>query len=301
MSAGTKQEPPGTARTGERMPERATEPATAPTIAPTRRMHVAALQMVSTPDVGENLAAAATLLREARARGAELALLPEYFCILGNRDRDKIGVAEDDGAGPIQDFLSAQARELGLWVIGGTLPLRTADSDHVTNTLLVFDPHGERVVRYDKIHLFRFERGEERYDESRTLLPGSTPRTFEAPCGRIGLSICYDLRFPELYRALGDCALIVVPSAFTATTGEAHWEVLLRARAIENQCYVLAAAQGGLHPNGRRTHGDSVLIDPWGRIVERLETGPGVVSGLVDPDVIHNVRAGLPALSHRRL
>ena len=267
---------------------------------PTRRLRVAALQMISTPEVAENLRAAEALLRAARARGAELALLPEYFCILGRKDRDKVAVAEDDGAGPIQDFLAAQARAHGMWMIGGTLPLRTYDAERVTNTLLVFDPDGRRVARYDKIHLFRFERGEERYDESRTLLAGGTPSTFMAPCGRVGLSVCYDLRFPELYRALGDCALIVVPSAFTAITGEAHWEVLLRARAIENQCYVLAAAQGGLHPNGRRTHGDSILIDPWGRIVDRLATGPGVVCGDVDPAVTADVRAGLPALSHRR-
>jgi nitrilase len=266
-----------------------------------RRLRVAALQMVSTPEVDENLSAAAALLREARERGAELALLPEYFCILGRRERDKVAVAEDDGDGPIQRFLAGEARALGVWLIGGTLPLRTSDAERVTNTLLVFDPGGNRVARYDKIHLFRFERGEERYDESRTLIAGGTPATFAAPCGNVGLSICYDLRFPELYRALGDCALIVVPSAFTATTGEAHWEVLLRARAIENQCYVLAAAQGGLHPNGRRTHGDSILIDPWGRIVDRLATGAGVVCGDVDPAVIAEVRAGLPALAHRRL
>jgi nitrilase len=266
-----------------------------------RPMRVAALQMVSTPDVDENLDAAAALLSEAKARGAELALLPEYFCILGQRDRDKVAVAEGDGDGPIQQFLETQAASLGLWIIGGTLPIRTPDPERVTNTLLVFDPSGTRIARYDKMHLFRFERGEERYDESRTLIAGPGPAAFAAPCGRVGLSVCYDLRFPELYRALGDCALIVVPSAFTAVTGAAHWEVLLRARAIENQCYVLAAAQGGLHRNGRRTYGDSILIDPWGRIVDRLATGPGVVIGVVDPAVIAEVRSGLPALTHRRL
>lgn len=265
-----------------------------------RPLHVAALQMISTPVVADNLAQAASLLQEAKARGAELALLPEYFCILGMRDTDKVAVAEADGVGPIQDFLSTQARTLGLWIIGGTLPLRTDNPARVWNASLVFDPAGRRVARYDKVHLFRFERGAERYDESRTLDAGSCPVTFDAPCGRVGLSVCYDVRFPELYRALGDCALMVVPSAFTATTGAAHWEVLLRARAIENQCYVLAAAQGGLHPNKRTTHGDSILIDPWGRIVDRLATGPGVVSGVVDPAVIAEVRSGLPALRHRR-
>jgi predicted amidohydrolase len=266
-----------------------------------RPLRVAALQMIATPIVEENLEQAGALLARARELGAQLALLPEYFCILGRRDTDKVGVAEGDGAGPIQDFLADRARRLGLWIIGGTLPLRTADPARVTNTTLVFDPAGQRVARYDKIHLFRFEQGAERYDESRTLLAGNKTVRFEAPCGRVGLSICYDVRFPELYRALGDCALMVVPSAFTATTGVAHWEVLLRARAIENQCYVLAAAQGGLHPNGRTTYGDSILIDPWGRVVDRLASGPGVVSGVVDPAVIAQVRAGLPALAHRLL
>jgi predicted amidohydrolase len=268
---------------------------------PPRPLQVAALQMISSPVVAENLEQAGELLARAKAQGAELALLPEYFCILGMRDVDKVGVAESDGAGTIQDFLAGQARRLGLWIIGGTLPIRTDDPARVTNSSLVFDPAGQRVARYDKIHLFRFEQGAERYDESRTLRAGSRTVTFDAPCGRVGLSICYDVRFPELYRALGDCALMVVPSAFTATTGAAHWEVLLRARAIENQCYVLAAAQGGLHRNGRTTYGDSMLVDPWGRVVDRLATGPGVVSGVVDPEVIAGVRAGLPALTHRRL
>ena len=266
-----------------------------------RAMRVAALQTVSTPDVAENLAVADTLLRQAREAGAELALLPEYFCILGRRDTDKVAVAEEDGRGPIQDFLAARARELGLWVVGGTLPLRSGETGRVWNASLAYDPSGARVARYDKIHLFRFERGEERYDESRTLCAGSAPVAFDAPCGRVGMSICYDVRFPELYRALGDCALILVPSAFTAVTGAAHWEVLLRARAIENQCYVLAAAQGGRHQNGRDTFGDSILIDPWGVVVDRLATGPGVVSGVVDPAGIARIRTGLPALSHRRL
>ena len=205
-----------------------------------RPMKVAALQMVSSPVVAANLDQAGMLLAQARERDAELALLPEYFCILGMRDTDKVGAAESLGAGPIQDFLAGQAQALGMWIIGGTLPLRTGDPGRVTNTTLVFDASGKRVARYDKIHLFRFEQGAERYDESRTLTAGSEVATFDAPCGRVGLSICYDVRFPELYRALGDCALMVVPSAFTAVTGAAHWEVLLRARAIENQCYVLA-------------------------------------------------------------
>ncbi len=265
-----------------------------------RPMRVAALQMVSTPEVGENLEQAGSLLGRAKDSGAELALLPEYFCILGQRDRDKIAVAETYGAGPIQDFLARHARDLGIWIIGGTLPLRSDDPARVFNASLVFAPDGRCVARYDKVHLFRFETATENYDESRTLVAGARSVSFDAPCGRVGLSVCYDLRFPELYRALGDCALIVVPSAFTATTGAAHWEILLRARAIENQCYVLAAAQGGTHRNGRSTFGDSILIDPWGRVVDRLATGPGVVSGEVDPAVTAQVRAGLPAYSHRR-
>ena len=266
-----------------------------------RPFTVAALQMISTPDVAGNLDQAATLLAQAKEGGAELALLPEYFCILGRRDTDKVAVAEDVGSGPIQDFLVAQAKALGLWIIGGTLPLKTQAAGRVSNTTLVFDPSGRRVARYDKMHLFRFQQGTESYDESRTLIAGSAPVTFDAPCGRVGLSICYDVRFPELYRALGDCSLMVVPSAFTAVTGAAHWEVLLRARAIENQCYVLAAAQGGTHPNGRSTYGDSILIDPWGRVVDRLASGPGVVAGVIDPAVVAQVRGGLPALTHRRI
>ena len=266
-----------------------------------RRTRVAALQMVSTPEVAENLADAGELLRAAKDRGAELALLPEYFCLLGNKDRDKVAIAEGFGNGPIQDFLAQHARELGLWIIGGTLPLATGDPARVNNSCLVFDPSGRRVARYDKIHLFRFETATERYDESRTLIAGATSVTFDAPCGKVGLSVCYDLRFPELYRALGDCALIVVPSAFTATTGAAHWEILLRARAIENQCYVLAAAQGGEHPNGRRTYGHSMLVDPWGRVVAQLGFGEGVVAGNLDPEAIAEVRRKLPALEHRRL
>ena len=268
-------------------------------ISPPRPLRVAALQMISTPVVAQNLEQAADLLAQCKARGAELALLPEYFCILGLRDVDKVAVAEGDEGGTIQNFLADQARRRGLWIIGGTLPIKTGDAARVTNSTLVFDPAGRRVARYDKIHLFRFEQGDERYDESRTLIAGGQTVAFDAPCGRVGLSICYDVRFPELYRALGACALMVVPSAFTATTGAAHWEVLLRARAIENQCYVLAAAQGGLHQNGRTTFGDSMLVDPWGQVVERLATGTGVVCGVVDPAVITRVRARLPALAHR--
>lgn len=241
------------------------------------------------------------LVAEAVSAGARLILLPEYWAIMGIKDSDKVACAETPGAGPIQQFMAALAREHAIWLIGGTLPLQSDQVGKVLNTTLVFDDQGNQVARYDKIHLFGFSNGSESYDESLTIVPGSEVGGFDAPLGRIGLSVCYDLRFPELYRALGACALIVVPAAFTHTTGLAHWEVLLRARAIENQCYVLAAAQGGLHPNGRRTWGHSMLIDPWGKILAELDQGEGVVSGAIDPALQTSVRANLPALQHRKL
>jgi predicted amidohydrolase len=262
---------------------------------------VAAIQMVSTPDVAENIDSARRLVRAAAVAGAELVSLPEYWPIMGMTDSDKVAHAEHPGRGPIQDFMAHAAREHGIWLIGGTLPLVSDDADKVMNTTLVYNPDGEPVGRYDKIHLFGFNKGSESYDEARTIVPGGAVGTFEAPFGRVGLSVCYDLRFPELYRAMGECALIVVPAAFTYTTGSAHWEVLLRARAIENQCYVLAAAQGGLHKNGRRTFGHSMLIDPWGEVKRVLEEGEGVVSGELDPDFLASVRESLPALKHRKL
>ncbi|WP_081059485.1 carbon-nitrogen hydrolase family protein, partial [Burkholderia vietnamiensis] len=216
---------------------------------------VAALQMVSTPDVARNLADAGHLIEQAAADGAQLVLLPEYFCFMGHRDTDKLALAEPYRDGPIQQFLAQAAQRHRVWVIGGTLPLQAPEPDRVLNTTLVFDPSGREAARYDKIHLFNFEKGDESFDEARTIRAGDTVVAFDAPFGRVGLSVCYDLRFPELYRRMGDCALLVVPSAFTYTTGRAHWETLLRARAVENQCYVLAAAQGGKHENGRRTWG----------------------------------------------
>ncbi len=267
-------------------------------------VRVAAVQMVSTSRVDANLAAAAELIREAAATGAQLVALPEYFCLMGMQDTDKVGVREALGRGPIQDFLAAQARQHGLWLVGGTLPLEATEADRVLNTTLVFDPRGERVARYDKVHLFRFTRGQESYDEAATIAPGSAVSTFsltttEGPALKVGLSVCYDLRFPELYRAMNQPDLILVPAAFTATTGKAHWETLLRARAIENLCYVLAPAQGGLHENGRATFGHSMLIDPWGVVLANRPEGPGVVFGDIDPQVIARCRASLPALAHR--
>jgi len=269
-------------------------------------LKIAALQMVSTPDVDRNLAAADRLMAQAAADGVRLVALPEYFCLLGRSDRDKLAIAEAPDDGPIQAFLAAAARRHGLWVIGGTLPLRTADPERVRNSCGVWAPDGQRVARYDKIHLFAFDNGRERYDEGRVLDAGSTPVAFDAEGWRIGLSVCYDLRFPELYRRLmqaplGPCDLIVVPSAFTHTTGSAHWDLLLRARAVENQCYVLAPAQGGLHENGRRTWGHSLLADPWGERLACQPEGEAVVAGLLTAERLADVRRQLPALAHRRL
>ncbi|MGK5067471.1 carbon-nitrogen hydrolase family protein [Janthinobacterium sp. RT4P48] len=265
-------------------------------------MHtVAAIQMVSSPSVDDNLATARRLVAQAAAGGALLVVLPEYWAIMGQQETDKLAHAEQPGSGPIQDGMAQMARQHGIWLIGGTLPLISGQEGKVLNTTLVYDPQGEPAGRYDKIHLFGFTRGTESYNESRTIVPGAQVRSIETPFGRVGLSVCYDLRFPELYRAMGDCALMVVPAAFTHTTGRAHWEVLLRARAIENQCYVLASAQGGLHPNGRRTWGHSMLIDPWGEVKAVLPEGEGVVSGEIDPLFLAGVRESLPALAHRTM
>ncbi|MBV6325112.1 carbon-nitrogen hydrolase family protein [Duganella violaceipulchra] len=265
-------------------------------------MHtVAAVQMISSPSVTENIATARRLVHQAAEAGATLVLLPEYWAIMGLQDSDKVAVAEPLGQGPIQDFMSALARELEIWLIGGTLPLASDDPEKVINTTLVYNPQGEHVGRYDKIHLFGFSKGTESYNESQTIVPGRHVGVFEAPFGKVGMSVCYDLRFPELYRAMGPVALIVVPAAFTYTTGHAHWEILLRARAIENQCYVLAAAQGGTHPNGRRTWGHSMLIDPWGAVKAVLAEGEGVVHGDIDLMFMDSVRQSLPALKHRTM
>jgi nitrilase len=262
----------------------------------------AALQMVSTPDVARNLESAARLVGEAARAGARLLALPEYFCLMGQRDDDKLAIAEADGGGPIQDRLSALAREHAVWLVGGTLPIHAEEPGRVRNACCVYGPGGERVARYDKIHLFAFDNGREHYDESRVLEAGSEPVTFEADGLRVGLSICYDLRFPELYRALMQppCDLLVVPAAFTWTTGQAHWELLLRARAVENLCHVLASAQGGLHENGRRTWGHSMVIDPWGAVLAEVDEGEGVALAALDLVKRDALRLQLPALRHRR-
>lgn len=268
-------------------------------------MKVAAIQMVSAITREANLASARALLAEAAEGGAELAVLPEYFCMMGARDTDKLGLREATGSGPVQSFLSDAARELGLWIVGGTLPLETGDDTHVYNSSLVYAPDGACVARYDKIHLFFFDNGRERYDERRVIAPGSQPVTFDLPSRdghlwRVGMSVCYDLRFPELYRALAreGAELLLVPSAFTHTTGAAHWEVLLRARAIENLAWVVAPAQGGKHENGRQTWGQSMVVDPWGSVVAQQAAEEAVVLFDVDAQQVERARTQLPALSH---
>jgi nitrilase len=267
----------------------------------TERFKVAAVQMVSEPSRDANLAAAGALVAEAAAQGARLVCLPEWFCLMGRAERDKLAIREPDGDGPIQSFLGGAAAKHGVWVIAGTVPLPARDPEKVRNSSLAYDAAGRRVARYDKIHLFDFTGGGEQYRESRTIEAGDAPVAIESPFGRIGLSICYDVRFPELYRRLAPVDLITVPSAFTATTGAAHWEILLRARAVENLAWVIAPAQGGTHGNGRTTHGHSMIVDPWGRVVASLARGPGVVVAEVDPNVTAQVRASLPALGHRVL
>ena len=264
-------------------------------------MKIAAIQMISTPNVAENIATAKRLMISAAESGARLLLLPEYWPLMGMHETDKLTVAEAAGNGELQDFLAEMAKTLGVCVIGGTIPLQSPAENKVLNTTLVFNAQGDLEARYDKMHLFGFRKGEESYEESRTISAGDQVVSFDSEAGRVGLSVCYDLRFPELYRAMGECALIVVPAAFTYTTGQAHWEILLRARAIENQCYVLASAQGGKHENGRRTWGHSMLIDPWGKIVSELAEGEGTVIGELDATLIRSVRESLPALQHRRL
>lgn len=262
---------------------------------------VAGIQMVSAASVEQNLKTADMWIERAAAQGARLIVLPEYFCLMGRKETDKLVVAEVEGSGPIQQFLSEAARKHNIYLSAGSIPLVSPDPARVFNSQLVYDPNGQQLVRYDKIHLFSFARGQESYDESRGILAGHAVTRLETPEITLGLSICYDLRFPELYRALGQVDLILVPSAFTYTTGKSHWEVLLRARAIENQCYILAPAQGGQHENGRRTWGHSILIDPWGEVLEVLPEHEGIVSGTIEPSRLQEVRQSLPALSHRKL
>jgi nitrilase len=266
---------------------------------------VAAIQMVSSADVRRNLETAAELLRAARQQGAAVASLPENFAFMGLTEADKQAVAEDDGAGLTQSTVSALARELGLWIVAGTMPLRIPGASRVASACLVFDSEGRRAARYDKIHLFdvAIPGRDERYQESATVQPGTAPVCVDTPAGRLGLTVCYDLRFPELFRALLDLGAewFCVPSAFTAPTGRAHWETLLRARAVENLCHVVAPAQSGFHDNGRETHGDSMIVDCWGRVLARLPRGTGVVVAEIDLVRQREVRQNFPSIDHRRL
>jgi deaminated glutathione amidase len=266
-------------------------------------MKVAALQMTSGPEVEENLATAGALLEQAASAGARLAVLPENFSFLGLRDADKRAVAETDGAGPVQAFLAASARRLKLWIVGGTLPIKSGTDGRVAAASLVYDADGTRVARYDKIHLFDVDipGRAETYRESANVAPGSRAVVVDTPVGRLGLSVCYDVRFPELYRHLSAAGaqLLSVPSAFTAPTGRAHWETLLRARAVENLCYVIAPAQSGIHPNGRETYGDSMIVDYWGRVLKRVPRGRGCAVAEVDLARQSAVRESFPALKHR--
>jgi predicted amidohydrolase len=262
---------------------------------------MAGIQMVSGPYVADNLEVAGRLIDEAVDQGAELVVLPEYFPVIGAADADRVRVREKFGSGPVQDWLAATAQRYGIWVFAGSIPLTASVPDRMRNAMLVFDPDGICIERYDKVHLFGFRKGEESYDEAAFIEPGSQVVSVETPFGTVALSICYDLRFPELYRALAPADLILVPAAFTDTTGRAHWEILLRARAIENQCYLLAVGQGGRHENGRVTHGNSMIVDPWGEILDRKMKGPGIVIADLDHARIAEVRESLPALAHRKL
>jgi len=268
-------------------------------------LKIASIQMVSSPDLQENLSTASRLIMAAVTEGAQLAVLPEYFCLMGLKDTDKVRARESLGSGPIQERLSAIAQQNNIYLVAGTIPLEANDPNKVLNTTLVFNPAGEQIARYDKMHLFGFQTATERYQESETIEAGNEPGILKIAVNgndwTFGLSICYDLRFPELYRALGQVDCHIIPAAFTYTTGKDHWEILLRARAIENQCYVLASAQGGVHQNQRRTWGNSMLIDPWGSILANLPEGEGFISGFLCKDKLNEVRSKLPALAHRKL
>jgi predicted amidohydrolase len=270
-----------------------------------RMTNVACIQMASGPNVGANLLEAERLINQAVRQEAGLVVLPENFAIMGKSERDKIDVREVEGDGPIQEFLAEQARRHGIWLVGGTVPLAASDPGKIRAACMVYDDTGQQVARYDKIHLFDVDLvdSDEQYTESETIEPGDRVVVLDSPLGRIGLAVCYDLRFPELFRQQLDAGMevLVLPAAFTAITGRAHWEVLVRARAIENLCYVVAAGQGGYHLNGRETHGHSMIVDPWGIVLNSLARGPGVVSATIDLGRLESARRNFPSIEHRRL
>ncbi len=283
------------------MPITTRNKATGPSHTPAGTVKVAAIQMASSPHVTSNLTEAERLITLAAEQGAKIVVLPEYFCIMGVKDIDKVAVREKAGDGTIQRFLARMAREHKIWLIGGTVPLVSNYPSKVRNSCLVYNDKGEQVARYDKIHLFGLDLGTEHYHEENTIESGDQIIVVDTPFGKIGLSVCYDLRFPELYRAMGEVDMIIVPAAFTETTGKAHWEPLIRARAIENLCYVVASAQGGYHLSGRETHGNSMIVDPWGVILDRLPRGSGIVIANVNRDYQKSLRQSLPALKHRTI
>ena len=266
---------------------------------------VAAIQMASGPNVKANLEEAEKLINTAVQQDAELVVLPENFAIMGMSEVDKVTIAERYGEGPIQQFLAQQARKHGIWIVGGTIPIDSSITGKVYSTCLLYNDSGEVVARYDKIHLFDvvLEANDESYNESETIESGDDVVVADTPFGKVGLAVCYDLRFPELFRAMADVGMeiCVLPSAFTNLTGRAHWEALIRARAIENLCYIIAPDQGGYHMNGRETHGDSMIVDPWGVVLNRLPQGTGVVVSDIDLDKLNKTRKNFPALQHRRL
>lgn len=266
---------------------------------------IAAVQMASGPNVNANLLEAERLIKQAAKAGAELVVLPENFALMGMSEHDQVKIREADGSGHLQDFLAEQASRNGVWLVGGTIPLSAHDVNKVTAASLLYDAQGNRVARYDKVHLFDvlITENDERYNESETIEPGNKLMVVETPFGKLGMAVCYDLRFPGLFRNLVDqgAEIITIPSAFTALTGKAHWEVLVRARAIENQCYVIAAAQGGYHANGRETFGDSMVVDPWGAVLDRLPRGSGVVVSDINVERLHDIRRSFPVLEHRKI
>lgn len=265
----------------------------------------AAIQMASGPSVNANLLKAGKLIADAAKAGAKLVALPENFALMGESEFDKIEQKEVDGAGPIQDFLANAASKHGIWLVGGTMPLADEDENKIIAACLVFNDQGERVARYDKIHLFDVSvpDTDEEYRESDTIAKGNRELVLDSPFGKLGVAICYDLRFPELFRKMTTHGMevLIIPSAFTAETGAAHWEILLRARAVENLCYVVAPNQGGFHLNGRKTYGHSMIIDPWGVVLDCYKTGSGFAISDVDLERLHKVRASFPALQHRQI
>jgi len=266
---------------------------------------VAAIQMASGPNIDANINEASRSIKAAKDAGAELIVLPENFALMGMHEIDHVKNAETYGSGKIQDFLAEQATKNGVWIVGGTIPIAVSESDRARSACIVFNDQGEEVARYDKIHLFDVDLvdANENYTESETIEPGDEVVVFDSPFGKIGLAICYDLRFPEQFRAMLDkgAEILAVPSAFTAITGKAHWEIIVRARAIENSSYIIAAAQGGYHVNGRETFGDSMIVDPWGAVIDRLPSGSGYVVAKLDKERLNSIRRNFPSISHRKL